>query len=192
MKANTIRNATFMTAFLAAIFSAAILVFAQAAKTFGDEEISLRREDPLKTTLAPKVEYAGKEPGENRKLARSFFGAPPMIPHSVRDTELNLETNDCLECHGDPDEDTPGLPPSHKIKAKIKVWKRSQAKQGMVTTVTGFTKVEVVNGSRYDCMLCHAPQAANIPELVGNGFEGPMPKHPRKDVLDQLNSAGKF
>lgn len=177
---------------LLGLVALSLLACAQAVQSFGDDQISLRREDPLKTTVAPKLVYAGKEAGENQKLPRAFYGAPPMIPHSVAETELTVKTNDCLDCHGEADKDTPGMPPSHRIKSQFKDSKRAQAQQGMVTTFTGYGKADVVSGSRYNCLLCHAPQAANTPELIGNSFQGVTPKAQQKDVLDQLNSTGKY
>ncbi len=62
----------------------------------------------------------------------------------------------------------------------------------MVTRVVGFTRAEVVSGSRYDCMLCHAPQAEGIAPLVDNSFQPVEPRDKQKDILKKLNASGKF
>jgi len=184
---------TWLTAAMAAVIAAGILLACTpTGQALSDEQISLRKEDMLATTDAPPLNYAGKDPGENRILERSFFGAPPMIPHVVEVHGVSAEVNDCLDCHEKGDKDTPGLSTSHRIKPRFKVWERAQAREGMVTTLVGYDKADVVSGTRYDCLLCHAPQAADTPALVGNTFESKTPGDATPDVLDQLNSVGKF
>ncbi len=157
-----------------------------------DEDISLRREGLARTTEAPAPVYAGKEPGENKVYTRAFHDAPPMVPHSVADMELTAGANDCLDCHEEGDEDTPGLPPSHRIKAKAEILSRAAVRSGQVTRISSFVKVRVVAGNRYDCRLCHAPQAENAPNLVDNIFAAVELEDSRKDILDNLNEGGKF
>ncbi len=169
----------------------AVLACAPAATSLTDAEVSLRPEDPLQTTTPIPVVYPGKDPGENKALERAFYGAPPMIPHTVADNLVSADANDCLDCHGDADEETPGLPPTHRIKAQITVHERAMAKGGLTTTVSSFGKAEIVAGSRYDCMLCHAPQT-DAKALVDNTFRAEQPPGAKQDALDYLNAVGPY
>ena len=167
-----------------------ILGCTQAAAPLDDSQISLRQADLLTTTEPAPLRFAGADPGENKKLERGYFGAPPMIPHSIADAVISLGTNDCVDCHEEGDEDTPGLPPSHKLKPRIEVLSRAQAHQGQVTRVAGYDRVEAYSANRYDCLLCHAPQAADTPPLVDNTFIFEKPTDTQKDSLEGLRSVG--
>jgi nitrate reductase cytochrome c-type subunit len=158
----------------------------------GEEEISLRKEGLQQTTDAPGPVFAGKDPGENKAYARAFHGAPPMIPHNLNDMEVGANTNDCLDCHEEGDKDTPGLPPSHRMKGRFDILSRANARNGQVTSLKEFVRVEVVSGNRYDCKLCHAMQAENAGSLVENTFTPVKPADAQKDILDALNAGGKF
>jgi nitrate reductase cytochrome c-type subunit len=178
---------------LAAALSASVLLACSGnGGPRSDEEISLRREGLLDLTRPDAALYALKDPGESKTLPRAFYGAPPMIPHSVADQRVDLGTNDCLDCHEVADENTPGLPPSHRVKADFQVLPRERARHGLTTVFSGFGKATLVAGSRYDCLLCHVPQATNAQNLVENTFVPLEPKDAHKDVLDQLNEEGKF
>jgi nitrate reductase cytochrome c-type subunit len=179
--------------FLAAAGLATLLLACSAAmQPLSEEEISLRKESLHQTTAAAGPEYAGKDPGENKAYPRAFYGAPPMIPHNLADMEFSADANDCLDCHEEGDADTPGLPPSHRMKARFEILDRAAARDGLVTRVSEYVKVDVVSGNRYDCMLCHALQAANATELVENTFTPVKPADAQQDILDNLNRGGKF
>ena len=95
----------------------------------------------------------GSAPFKDDDYARSYPDAPPMIPHSLDDMlPITLAKNNCLMCHQQPDrigQKSPGaptpLPTSH------------------------YTSAKKLQGSRYNCMACHAPQADAKP-LVKNTY----------------------
>ena len=176
----------------AALLALLLLACTQALQPVGEEDISLRREGLQQTTSAPGPVYAGKDPGENKTYARAFYGAPPMIPHNLTDMQVGADTNDCLDCHEEGDEETPGLPPTHRMKGRFDILARAEARNGQLTSLKEFVKVEVVSGNRYDCMLCHAPQAENVGNLVENTFTPVKPGDAQQDVLDALNAGGKY
>lgn len=186
MGANTIRL------LLAAGLAAGLLLACAGGGPRSDEDISLRRQDPSALTSPSPVLYALKDPGDSKRLPRAYYGAPPLIPHSVADQTVDLGTNDCLDCHAEADEDTPGLPPSHHVKADFQVLPRDGARHGLTTAFTGYGKASLVAGNRYDCLLCHVPQSTSADRLVDNNFATVQPKDAPKDVLDQLNTEGKF
>lgn len=82
-------------------------------------------------------------------------GMPPMVPHAIEAyLPLTPSTNACLGCHGTPErigQRQPGTasatPASHYRTAGDKGY--------------------VLDGARYNCTACHAPQA-NVPALVNN------------------------
>ena len=46
-------------------------------------------------------EQLGRKPGAQDKVARTFVGQPPVIPHATENfDEVTLADNQCLECHG--------------------------------------------------------------------------------------------
>ena len=160
--------------------------------TIDEKDLSLRKGPVTNTVDQAMPEYSSKDPGGNKRFGSAYYGAPPMIPHTTVETELNAGTNDCLDCHQEGDEDTPGLPPSHFIKARFKTEHRSVGKQGQLNYFDGFYKASEVAGNRYDCQLCHAPQAENVNQLVQNDFQSEEPASNMADVLDGLNDGGKF
>jgi cytochrome c-type protein NapB len=107
--------------------------------------------------------YPEAEAGDSTRLGRAFPDAPPQIPHSVEDM-LPISTTDkaCLECH-DPEsvaseEDRP-IPKSHYERPVMRKGKKGES---MVTIVAKYKKGEKLPGSRYNCTMCHTPQATNV------------------------------
>jgi nitrate reductase cytochrome c-type subunit len=177
---------------LAGLAAAGLLACSGAGGPVREEQISLRRADPLQTTDPAPTLYSQADPGGNARLARGFFGAPPEIPHGIKGMTLDAGSNDCLDCHEAPDAKTPGLPPSHHVKAEYRIVPRDRAVHGATSVFTGFDKAETISGNRYNCLLCHVPQAQNAAPLVQNTFLPVQPKDTAQDVLDKLNSEGKF
>jgi len=154
----------------------------------GENEISLRTESVFaETPILEAPQYNETEPGEgNEKFARSFYDAPPLVPHKVEDTATG---EDCLDCHEEGDEETPGVSNSHKIKAVIKMVTRENTTSGQLHEVQGFAKVEEgINNERYNCTTCHVPQAMNLDPLVENEFSKVQPANAKKDILEDLNT----
>jgi len=87
-------------------------------------------------------------PGKVKTKKAAFKGAPTMIPHSVEGMlPITKGNNMCLNCH------TP-----------------QNAKALNVTSIPNTHFVDnKLAGSRFNCTLCHAPQA-NVNPVIQNKF----------------------
>jgi len=117
-------------------------------------------------------EYPDADPGESTKIARDFPDAPPQIPHAVEDMyPITLGGNECLDCHlpenasGD---DIP-LPESH---FQTPVMGKGSAHEPMAWVVKDYRQSQDVAGARYNCNMCHTPQATNV-STPKNSFDSP-------------------
>ncbi len=124
---------------------------------------SLRGSDAATPDQAPAVrEQIGKKPGSQDKVARTFVGQPPLIPHATDNfDEVTLADNQCLECHGAQNhvkKNAPRISDSHFVSA------------------TG-QKLADTDNRRHACQLCHVPQFDAKP-LVDNQFVGAQPRTP--------------
>lgn len=116
---------------------------------------TLRGSDVAEQDQAPQEKLQlGKKPGLQKKVARTFTGQPPVIPHATANfDELTLEENQCLSCHDEA---------NYKKKKAPKIGKNHfQTKDGKIT--------KNFDQSRYFCTQCHAPQF-DAPPLVENTF----------------------
>jgi len=104
--------------------------------------------------------YVGKRPGTQPLVVRTFSTQPPVIPHAVENfDEINLETNQCMDCHSAANfkkKNAPKAGDSHFIDRDGK-------------------KLEEASALRYNCVQCHVPQV-DAPPLVENSFKGDAPK----------------
>jgi len=93
--------------------------------------------------------YRGGEPGKNKNLERSSDGAPPFIPHEIKEYTINRSTNTCLsECHN---QGLEIVPASHILSEQ----------EGRNTEIQ-------IDNTRHNCLQCHVPQsdeAAIIPQM---------------------------
>lgn len=115
--------------------------------------VSMRGTDVAVADPAPAVkDYAGKRPGTQPVVARTFSTQPPVIPHAVDNfDEVTLTENQCMDCHGPANyvkKNSPKLGDSHFIAATKKF-----------------------DESRHVCSTCHVPQI-DAPALVENRFIG--------------------
>ena len=85
---------------------------------------------------------------------RQYMHQPPLIPHDVRNYEVDTKVNKCLACH------------SFKNASKMKAPKISPTH---FETRDGMTLGEV-SPRRYFCLQCHVPQTDAKP-LVENTFK---------------------
>jgi len=96
-------------------------------------------------------------PGKVKAAPAAFNAAPPMIPHSVEGMVPITKTNNmCLNCHMPTNAKGMGvtpIPASH-----------------FVDNFEGGKKTSKLAGSRYNCTLCHAPQA-QVDPVIENKFE---------------------
>lgn len=132
----------------------AALLVASCASTPVEKPQGLRSSQIQAADAAPAMlDYLGKTPGEQEKIARTFEQQPPLIPHKIEGMKLNFQTNKCLECHDRPfykKEEAPKIGDSH------------------YTTRDG-KPMEKISMARYNCNQCHVQQV-NAPPLVANTF----------------------
>ena len=118
---------------------------------------TLRGADAAATDQAPPERpYAGKAPGSQKLVARTFSTQPPVIPHSIEGfEEVTLQNNPCISCHG---------PDNYKnVKAPKVADSHFKNRDGKM--------LPTISAARYECMACHVPQADAKP-LVENTFRG--------------------
>jgi len=107
--------------------------------------------------------YIETDPGESKVLDRDFPDAPPQIPHTVGGMyPIGLGSNECIDCHH-PDnvageEDRP-IPKSHFSRPVMGTTGKGEA---MAWVVKSYEDTKDVAGARYDCSMCHTPQATNV------------------------------
>ncbi|HJV73649.1 MAG TPA: nitrate reductase cytochrome c-type subunit [Noviherbaspirillum sp.] len=134
---------------IAACFT--VVAFAQeSAKSIRGIDVSAP--DPV----ADVKTYGGGRPGKQTPITRTFSTQPPVIPHAVEKfDEINLEGNQCLDCHAAANakkSNAPVIGNSHFIDRE------------------GNKHEDATNG-RYNCTQCHVPQV-DAPPLVDNVFKG--------------------
>jgi cytochrome c-type protein NapB len=126
-------------------------------------DIWFRNTDLEALSTQDLARYPDSEAGESKLIDRAFPGAPPQIPHTMEGMlPITSDENECLECHH-PDntlskKDLP-LPESHFERA---VMRKGKKKEPMVWVVKGYEQADDVVGARYDCTMCHSPQASNV------------------------------
>ena len=93
-------------------------------------------------------------PKDGEPLARDYVHQPPLIPHHIRDYQVDLNTNKCLSCHS------------------WKTYRKSGATKISQTHFESRDRAILANVSprRYFCTQCHVPQA-NAKPLVENSFQ---------------------
>ena len=121
---------------------------------------TLRGADTAAADQAPEAKaYAGKKPGLQQPIARTFKEQPPLVPHAVDNfDEINVNENQCLECHSLEkyrEKNAPKMGDSHFAFSR----------DGMKKELTM---------DRYQCNSCHVPQVDAKP-LVETTFVGNIP-----------------
>ena len=87
-------------------------------------------------------------------IMRTYVQQPPLIPHSIRDYDITIRNNKCLNCHS---------------------WKNYQEYGATKISQTHFTDsngvdLADVSPRRYFCNQCHVPQVDALP-LIDNDFK---------------------
>ncbi|MFT6925610.1 MAG: cytochrome c-type protein NapB [Psychromonas sp.] len=100
-----------------------------------------------------KSEALKRVPRDHSTVDRNYVQQPPVIPHSTRGYQVNLNANKCLSCHS---------------------FKNAGAMGATKISVTHFetregTTLSDVSPRRYFCLQCHVTQADAKP-LVENTF----------------------
>ncbi|MBA3032050.1 MAG: nitrate reductase cytochrome c-type subunit [Gammaproteobacteria bacterium] len=111
---------------------------------------SLRGDTPISQT--PEADMY-RQIKDAKPLPRDFVQQPPLIPHTIRDYQITMNFNKCMDCHS---------------------WAKTRESGATKVSVTHFKTrdgVELSNISplRYFCTQCHVSQADAQP-LVGNTF----------------------
>lgn len=147
-----------------------------------EEELGIRKESLYSEEKEKPVhgEYSKTEPGKSKRIERAFENSPPLIPHDLTGMlPIALTNNACLNCHMPEPAKSLGatpLPKSH-----------------FVDMDTGKSLGADLDGKRYPCMQCHAPQV-KIPEPIQNTFKADFRKKKdktRSSLLDSLNEGVK-
>jgi cytochrome c-type protein NapB len=126
-------------------------------------DVYFRDGDLLALTDQSIPEYPTTAAGEAASLGRDFPDAPPQIPHTVEDMyPITADDNECLECHH-PDnatskDDVP-VPASHMMAP---VMGKGGKGDPMVWVVEGYKEINDLYAARYNCSMCHTPQATNV------------------------------
>lgn len=101
-----------------------------------------------------KSEALKRVPRDQHPIDRNYIQQPPVIPHTTRAYQVNLNANKCLSCHSFKNAGDSGA-------TKISVT-HFQSRDG--------TWLSDVSPRRYFCLQCHVTQA-NAKPLVENTFE---------------------
>ena len=107
----------------------------------------------------PVIQYhnAAPIPGQAKPFKKSYFTAPPMIPHNIQGfIPITAKSNACLGCHLPQNAKAMGITP--------------MPEDHFVDNFEGGKHIKRVAGSRYFCTTCHAPQAKLNP-VIENKFE---------------------
>lgn len=102
------------------------------------------------TTHPPQI---APEVTDDRRVRRNYPEQPPVIPHSIRDYEINLNSNKCLTCHSrafNAEVGAPMISITHYID-----------RDGQV--------LASIAPRRFVCTTCHVPQTTADPP-VANRF----------------------
>ena len=117
--------------------------------------------------------FPDADAGGSTRLARDFPDAPPQIPHAIEDMyPIKLGANECLDCHHPENaigaDDVP-LPKSHFTAP---VMGEGDAQSPMAWEVKDYENTQDLAGARYNCNMCHTPQATNV-TTPRNLFDSP-------------------
>lgn len=129
-----------------------LLVSCLAAPAWAADAPRLTGQDPpMGDVMAPPIPA---DTVDDRRKTRNYPDQPPVIPHSIRDYQISLNTNKCLTCH------------SRKF---------TEATQAPMISVTHFqdragNTLASVSPRRYVCTACHVAQTQAEP-LVENRFQ---------------------
>lgn len=116
-----------------------------------EELATLRDDTKIETQKTPDA--IPKVLNNDVKQARNYPMQPPLIPHQIRNYEVNLNSNKCMSCHSR---------------------NRTEESQAPMVSVTHFMDrdgnfLAEISPRRYFCSQCHVTQQDAKP-LVKNDF----------------------
>jgi len=140
------------------LITAAVALIATVAGCAGsgvrDSDIGLSKTSVFNTPAPETFAYSDTKARRSKALPRAFPGAPPQVPHEMESMlPITLDDNQCLECH-----DRPDMIGQTEVKGGNPMSKEHYSAVGMANKVEGWG----LSGARYNCTMCHAPQATNV------------------------------
>lgn len=152
---NPVRKTLLMSAVLASLLS--LSAFAVQDQSIPDDSLGLSKTSVYDVPDPDVTVYGGGDPGTNKRAAKSYHTAPPMITHSITDmVPITRESNLCKDCHVQPD----------LLKQRIT--------KGMPIPAPASHYTDVKKGDlymgRWNCVSCHRPQA-KVDVLVQSTFK---------------------
>lgn len=134
-----------------------ILIFISFIIFINANEFGLRDGDLESENVKFKdIVWSTKAAGTSTLIERSFENAPPLIPHDTEGMlDITKDINMCITCHMPdvaPAVNATAVPLSHLIDFR-----------------TSENLKDSLSNERYNCTLCHVPQA-QISYLVKNNF----------------------
>lgn len=129
-----------------------VLIIANATAQDKNKEVAtLRGYVPIETQAKPQA--IPKVVNSDVKKTRNYPMQPPLIPHTIRDYQVDLNVNKCLSCHSR---------------------SRTEESQAPMISVTHFMDrdgnfLAEVSPRRYFCSQCHVTQK-DVKPLVANTF----------------------
>ncbi len=140
-----------MKKILIALFSASVLLTSASSFSGENDIATLRQNTPIDSQKEPKK--MTKVVNSDIKQKRNYPMQPPLIPHTIRDYEVDLKVNKCVSCHSR---------------------NRTEESQAPMVSVTHFMDrdgnfLAEVSPRRYFCSQCHVTQE-NAKPLVENTF----------------------
>lgn len=134
------------------LFSIAGIIFILVTGTILAEEIATLR-DGVNVSEQAKTNPIPKPITNDIKVGRNYPMQPPIIPHNIRDYQVDLNVNTCLSCHSR---------------------QRVSDTQATMVSVTHYMDrdgnfLANVSPRRYFCTQCHVTQSDTKP-LVTNDF----------------------
>jgi cytochrome c-type protein NapB len=133
------------------VFVAAMLL--ALAGVIAEAQVQAPFRPPVAYTDTPQPPQIAPEVTDDRRVRRNYPEQPPVIPHSIRDYEVNLNSNRCLTCHSrafNAEVGAPMISITHYID-----------RQGQV--------LATVAPRRFVCTTCHVAQTTAEPP-VANRF----------------------
>ncbi|MBM4181386.1 MAG: nitrate reductase cytochrome c-type subunit [Betaproteobacteria bacterium] len=150
------RKTLLLSSVLASLLS--LSAYAVQDQAIPDDAIGLSKTSVYDVPDPEVVVYGSADAGTVGKRAdRSYWTAPPMIPHTTKDmVPITRDTNLCKDCHVQPaligQKIVKGLP----VPAPVSHY--ANVKEGQLYM------------GRWNCTQCHAPQA-KVKNLVNNNFK---------------------
>ncbi|WP_027707124.1 nitrate reductase cytochrome c-type subunit [Zooshikella ganghwensis] len=132
------------------LFPALLLI---AIAVFAEESITTLRPNQAITEEAEPPSMANVVNTDIRQ-ERNYPMQPPVIPHKIRNYQVDLNTNKCMSCHSR---------------------ERTQASQAPMVSVTHFMDRDgnfraEISPRRYFCLQCHVTQT-DSPPMGKNQFK---------------------